>query len=236
MAADDGVAGRLGEIRRRIAAACRRAGREPADVTLVGAAKRQPSERLRAAHDAGLTVFGENRVDEAETHHQLLGDAVEWHLIGPLQSNKARRAAALFGTVHSLDRLKIGRALDRQLGELGRRMTGFIEINLGGETSKHGFPPAGLGEAVRPLADLEQIDVVGLMAIPPPPEGSAGAEGSRPWFRRLRELRDALGERPEWSSFPGALSMGMSADYEVAIEEGATHVRIGSSLFGERPD
>jgi hypothetical protein len=229
------VAARLERIRRDIAVACRRAGREVSSVTLVGAAKRQPAERLCAARDAGLTAFGENRVEEAEAHREIVGDGVEWHLIGPLQSNKARRAAALFDVVHSLDRLKIARALDDRLAELDRRVPAFVEVNLGGEANKHGFPPQGLAETIRPLADLGQIEVIGLMAIPPPPEGPEGAEASRPWFRRLRELRDALGERPEWAGFRGALSMGMSADFAVAVEEGATHVRVGSLLFGDRP-
>lgn len=242
--ADDasGVGRRLAEIRRRIADACGRGGRDPASVTLVGAAKLQPVARLAAARAAGLTAFGENRVDEAEAHRSALGahDAesagdLSWHLIGPLQSNKARRAAALFDAVHSIDRPKIARVLDRHLGELGgepgRRLPALIEVNLGAEETKHGLPPEGLVEAVRPLADLEHLEVVGLMAIPPPADD---AEGMRPWFRRLRELRDELAGRPEWAGTPGWLSMGMSADFEVAIEEGATHVRIGTALFGPR--
>jgi pyridoxal phosphate enzyme (YggS family) len=236
------AAERLAGIHRRIAAACARAGRDPGAVTLVGAAKLQPIERIAAACAAGLAVLGENRVDEAEAHRAALAARavalearhathVAWHLIGPLQSNKAGRAAALFDAVHSIDRPKIARVLDRHLGELGRRIPALFEINLGGEATKHGFAPAGLAEAVRPLADLEHLEFAGLMAIPPP---AADAEGMRPWFRRLRELCHELAARPEWAGMAGWLSMGMSDDFEVAVEEGATHVRIGTALFGPR--
>jgi hypothetical protein len=239
-AVDDEVAARLGALRQRIAAAAAGSGRDPAAVTLVGAAKGQPPERLRAARRAGLVAFGENRVQEAEAHRRSLAEpagdstaepAVEWHLIGPLQSNKARRAAALFDAVHSIDRLKIARVLDHHLAELDRRIPALIEVNLGGEETKHGFAPVGLAEAIRPLADLERLEFAGLMAIPPPADDR---EGMRPWFRRLRELRDELAARPEWVGMAGWLSMGMSDDFEIAIEEGATHVRIGTALFGAR--
>jgi pyridoxal phosphate enzyme (YggS family) len=232
------VAERHRKVEETIAAACRRAGRDPAEVTLVGASKGQPVERLVAAVEAGLRVFGENRVREAEAHRTALAAALgeaaeglEWHLIGPLQSNKAKAAAALFDAFGAVDRLKIARHLDRHLGELGLSRPAWIEINLGGEESKHGFSPRGLAEAARPLAGLAHLRVVGVMVIPPP---GAAPEDSRPWFRTARELRDELAARPEWSGFPGLLSMGMSEDYAVAVEEGATHVRVGSALFGAR--
>jgi len=232
---DHELAERLASVRLRIAEACARAGRRPEEVTLVGAAKAQPPARLLAARRAGLAVFGENRVHEAEEHRALLaadgGDAPEWHLIGPLQSNKAKRAASLFDAVHSVDREKIARLLDRELAALGRRIPAFLEVNLGAEESKHGFPPAGLAAAARPLAALEHLRVVGLMAVPPAADDPGAA---RPWFRRLRELAAELAARPEWPRFPALLSMGMSDDFEVAVEEGATHVRIGSALFGPR--
>lgn len=212
-------------------AACRRAGREPGSVTLVGASKTQPLPVLAAAFAAGLRVFGENRVQEALAKAPQLPSAIEWHLIGPLQSNKVRAALGLFRTVHSVDRLKIAEALDQEAGARGLAVAGFLEINVGGESSKHGFPPEGLAAAVRPLTRLEHLRIVGLMAIPP--QGDT-LEGSRRWFRRLRELRDELAGRPEWAGFPGWLSMGMSDDFEVAIEEGATHVRVGTALFGSR--
>jgi len=232
------VSERYAEVLRRIAAACQRCGRAADEVTLVGASKSQPIEHLVEAARAGLTVFGENRVQEAEAHRAAveaqLGEAagaLRWHLIGPLQSNKAKTAAAFFDAVHSIDRLKIARHLERHLADLGRSIPAWLEVNVGDEASKHGFHAANLSEAVRPLADLRHLRVVGLMVIPPPGDD---AEASRPWFRRTRALRDELAARREWKGFPGWLSMGMSDDFEVAVEEGATHVRLGSTVFGPR--
>lgn len=225
------VAQRLADIRRRIDAAARRAGRDGDDITLVGAAKRQPMERLEEAAASGLHAFGENRVQEARDHRQVLPAGLEWHLIGPLQSNKARLAVELFDVVHSVDRPKIARLLEREAAARDRMLPALIEVNLGGEESKHGFAVDGLAEAVAPLADYRHLRVLGLMAIPPFEDDP---ERSRPWFRRLRELRDALFARDEWAGRPGWLSMGMSHDFEVAIEEGATHVRVGTALFGAR--
>jgi pyridoxal phosphate enzyme (YggS family) len=222
------------QITRRIEEACRRSGRPPGEVVLVGASKTQPASVLAEAWRAGLRVFGENRVQEALAKSRELPSPpydIDWHLIGPLQSNKVKPALDLFRTVHSVDRPRIAEALDQEAGRRGLRLPGFLEINLGQEESKHGFPPEGLAAAVRPLADLEHLKIVGLMAIPPQEDDP---EASRPWFRRLRELRDELGSRAEWSGFPGWLSMGMSHDFEVAIEEGATHVRVGTLLFGAR--
>jgi pyridoxal phosphate enzyme (YggS family) len=235
---DPGLTARVTEhylqITRRIEEACRRSGRRPAEVVLVGVSKTQPAAVLAAAWRAGLRVFGENRVQEALGKSRELPSPpfdAEWHLIGPLQSNKVKPALDLFRAVHSVDRVRIAEALDQEAGRRGLRLPGFLEVNLGGEESKHGFSADGLAEAVRPLADLEHLKISGLMAIPPQTDDP---EGSRPWFRRLRELRGELASRPEWSGFPGWLSMGMSLDFEVAIEEGATHVRVGTSLFGGR--
>ena len=221
------------QITRRIEEACQRSGRHPRDVVLVGASKTQPAAVLAEAWRAGLRVFGENRVQEAlAKSRELTAYEIEWHLIGPLQSNKVKPALDLFRTVHSIDRPRIAEALDQEAGRRNLRISGLLEVNLGQEESKHGFSPDGLAEAARPLADLEHLKIVGLMAIPPQADDP---EGSRSWFRRLRELRDELGARPEWTGFPGWLSMGMSHDFEVAVEEGATHVRVGTSLFGARP-
>ena len=231
----DGLAERLARIRGRIEDACGRAGRPAGGVTLLGASKTQPAPVLAEAFQAGLRVFGENRVQEGlaksrELPPEIAGQ-IDWHLIGPLQSNKVRSALELFRTIHSVDRSRIAAAIDREAGARGLAVAGFLEVNLGGEESKHGFPLEGLAEAILPLSRLQHLRIVGLMAIPPLGEA---AEASRPWFRRLRELRDDLAARPEWAGFPGWLSMGMSDDFEVAIEEGATHVRVGTALFGPR--
>jgi PLP dependent protein len=229
------LAARFAAVREEIAAACARSGRSPATVTLLGASKTQPAATLAAAYGLGLRFFGENRVQEALAKRAELPPeivrGIEWHLIGPLQSNKVKAALDLFTVIHSLDRPKIALALDREAAERGLALQGFLEVNLGGEASKHGFAPEGLAEAVAPLAGLAHLKVVGLMAIPPEAEDP---EGSRPWFRRLRALRDELAALPAWRGFPGYLSMGMSHDFAVAIEEGATHVRVGTALFGPR--
>ncbi len=227
----DPIAERLDRLRERIAAACQRAGRDPSGVTLIGASKTQPAAKLLAAHRAGLVVFGENRVQEAAAKVGHLPPSIEWHLIGPLQSNKARAAAELFTAVHSIDRPKIARALDEEAGRLGRRLACFVEVNLGGEESKHGFPAQGLAAALAPLAALPRLDLVGLMAIPP---FGDDPEASRPWFRQLAGLAAEVAAAGALPAFRGWLSMGMSGDFEVAVEEGATHVRVGTALFGER--
>ncbi len=224
------VAANLAAIRARIDSALERSGRPAGSVVLLGASKRQSDERIRAAVAAGLADLGENQVQEAERHRPLAPNA-RWHLIGPLQSNKVRRAVALFDAVHSVDRLKIARALDREAERSGRALPGMLEINLGGEATKHGFPPDEVLAAASALAELTHLRLEGLMAIPPP---ARTAEEARGWFRALRELRDELFALEAWSDRPGYLSMGMSHDLESAIEEGATHVRVGSALFGPR--
>jgi pyridoxal phosphate enzyme (YggS family) len=228
---DASVAERLARIRDRIEEACRRSGRPTGSVVLVGASKTQAPAALAAAWDAGLRVFGENRVQEAVAKSRELPPGIEWHLIGPLQTNKVRPAVELFRTVHSIDRPQLAAALEREAAARGRTLDGFLEVNLGGEESKHGFSPQRLADTVRPLAGLAHLRVVGLMAIPPQGDDP---EASRPWFRQLRALRDDLAARPEWHGFPGWLSMGMSDDFAVAVEEGATHVRVGTALFGPR--
>lgn len=225
------VGQRYQAIRQRIEAACQRCGRDPSEVTLLGASKKQPVDKLQAAWEAGLRVFGENRVQEAEAKKPRLPAEAIWHLIGPLQSNKAKRAVELFDAVHSVDRLKIARHLDRHAGEAGKRLPVFLEVLLGGEESKHGFPHGRVMEVVEQAAECEHLEVVGLMSIPPPGET---AEDSRRWFAEMRRLRDRVTDSGRVPGFPGWLSMGMSGDFEVAIEEGATHVRVGTLLFGPR--
>lgn len=228
---DERFARRFAQIQARIEEACRRAARPAGSVALIGVSKTQPADALAAAWRAGLRVFGENRVQEALAKSPGLPPEIEWHLIGPLQSNKVRAALGLFRIIHSIDRPGIAEAVDREAGTRGLAVTGFLEVNLGGEESKHGFAPEGLAEAALPLSRLRHLRIAGLMAIPPPGDSP---EDSRPWFRRLRELRDGLAARSEWQGFPGWLSMGMSDDFEVAVEEGATHVRVGTALFGPR--
>ena len=227
------VAGRLAAIHQRIAAACARAARAPAEVTLLGASKQQSIETLREAYAAGLRHFAENRVQEAQRKAPELPDDIVWHLIGPLQTNKARLAARLFRVVHAVDREKVARALGDER-DAAHPLDVLLEVNLGAESTKHGFAPGEIAPAARQIAALPSLRLLGLMAIPPEEED---AERMRPWFRALRALRDGLAADPALSArgFAGWLSMGMSGDYEVAVEEGATHVRVGTALFGPRP-
>lgn len=225
------VAANLAAVERRIVEACGRAGRERASVTLVGASKTHAPEILREAYDAGLRVFGENRVQEGQRKAPELPQDCLWHLLGPLQTNKVKPAVTLFSVFHAVDRAKVALALEQECAARGLVREAFLEINLGNEESKHGFAPATLVEEAAPLAALAHLRVIGLMAIPPVEEDPGKA---RAWFQRLRALRDTLAERPEWPGWQGALSMGMSGDYELAIEEGSTHVRVGTALFGAR--
>ena len=225
------LAANLEVIRQRVAQACDSAGREFDEVTILGASKNQPREHLQWAWEAGLRVFGENRVQEALAKMAGLPAEIEWHLIGPLQSNKVKKAVPVFHAVHSIDRPKIARALDREATQLGRPLLGFLEVNLAEEDSKHGFLPEQIFAHLPELQDLETLTIVGLMALPP---FETDPQDSRKWFRQLRELRDEVFSKTEWSQRPGFLSMGMSHDYDMAIAEGATHVRIGTSLFGPR--
>ncbi len=231
-AVESAVAERLAGVRRRLCEACARGGRDPGTIVLLGISKRQPLERVRAAISAGLEVLGENQVQEAVSKSAQLPVGVDWHLVGHLQSNKVKPAVRLFGTIHSIDRLKIARRIDLEAERQSRRIDGFIQVNLGAEPTKHGYASEGLFEAVRPLAELEHLRIAGLMAIPPYEEDLAA---TRKWFSRLRQLRDDFFARSEWCDSPGWLSMGMSHDFEIAIEEGATHVRVGTSIFGGRP-
>ena len=217
------VAATLRTVEEAVAAACRRAGRAPDDVLLIAVSKTVDLERIRAAVAAGVRALGENRVQEAKDKVEALGRPVPWHLIGSLQTNKARDAVRLFDCIHSIDRIDLARELDRRAHGIGRRVSGLLQVNLGDEPQKGGAAPDDVKRLLDETVALPNLRVVGLMAIPPHTEDP---EGARPYFRRLRELRDALG-------LPH-LSMGMSADFAVAIEEGATMVRVGTSVFGPR--
>ena len=211
-------------VREAIARACGRAGRSPGDVVLVAVSKTVEPERIRLAVAAGVPALGENRVQEAREKIETLGRPVPWHLIGSLQTNKAKEAARLFDWVESVDRVELARELNRRAHALDRTLDVLIQVNLAEEPQKGGVPPGELKALLDALVGLESLRVRGLMAIPP---AVAGAEAARPYFRRLRKLRDGAGLEH--------LSMGMSGDFEVAIEEGATVVRVGTAIFGPRP-
>ncbi len=210
-------------IRDRIAAACQRAGRDAGDVLLLGVTKTVLPETLDAAVAAGLTVFGENKIQEAQAKIPAVAGRARWHFIGHLQTNKARAAIALFDVIQSVDSVKLAGELDKWAALDGKTQSILLEVNIAGEASKHGLHPDDLPAVLAEINRLTHLEVSGLMAIPP---AAADPEQTRPFFRYLRTLRDQLG-LPE-------LSMGMSHDFEVAVEEGATIVRIGAAIFGER--
>jgi len=218
------VKANLDRVRERMARAAERAGRRPEDVLLVGVSKTVDVERIRQALAAGLGALGENRVQEARDKVEALGHPVPWHLIGHLQTNKARDAVALFDVIHSVDRVELAQDLARRAQAQDRIVDVLLEVNLAGEPAKSGVAPDGLPVLLEALGSLGHLRVRGLMAIPPVAED---AEATRPWFRTLRALAERHGLKE--------LSMGMSADYETAIEEGATMVRVGSAIFGARP-
>ena len=225
-----GIRENIEHVRERMARAATRVGRRPEDVKLVAVSKTFPPERIREAYEAGLRDFGENRVQEAQAKRPALADLdCTWHLVGHLQTNKAKPARELFRWLHSLDSARLADKLDQSAGVCAR-LAVLIEVNLGGEASKSGAAEqevAALAEHVRSLHNLE---LKGLMTIPPFYED---AEQVRPFFRRLRELSERL--RAAGFTQLAELSMGMSHDFEVAIEEGATIIRVGTALFGERP-
>lgn len=222
----EGLKERIDRIRERTAAAADRVGRDPNEVKLVAVSKTHPAETLLDAIDLGLTVFGENKVQEGESKIIELGrDAAEWHLIGHLQSNKARKAVQLFDFIQSVDSLELAERLERICGEEGReKLDVFVQVDLAGEATKAGVPESGLEELVDYLRSCKHLRLKGFMLLPPYFDD---AEMTRPYFTKLREIRDKL--------LPGGeLSMGMSHDFEVAIEEGATVVRVGTAIFGSR--
>jgi PLP dependent protein len=223
----------LAAVRERLAAAARKSGRIAADITLIGVSKTHTAEAIRDAYEGGLRHFGENRVQEWEGKRGGVADlAATWHLIGHLQSNKAARAARLFHCVDSVDDFGLAQRLDRARLESGpaERLRVLIEVRAAEEATKSGVREAELPELAEKVAALPQLELAGLMCIPPFLDD---AEQVRPYFRRLRELRDELAGRLG-RPLP-VLSMGMSHDFEVAIEEGATEVRVGTALFGQRP-
>jgi len=230
-----GFAERLAAIRARIERAARKAGRDPRDVKLLAVTKTQPPERVLEAVRAGLRAFGENRVQEAETKiealRELSRETLEWHLIGTLQRNKAKRAAALCDVIQSLDRPELAVALDLGAAALGRRLRVFLQVNVDREPQKGGCAPEEVTPLARAVDGCARLELVGLMAIP---RACEDPEQARPSFARLRELLAELNGARGDSRALVELSMGMTSDFEVAVEEGATWLRIGTALFGER--
>ncbi len=213
----------LERVRERIARAAERAGRRAGDVLLIGVSKTVEVERIQQAVAAGVPALGENRVQEAKEKVAALGRPVPWHLIGHLQTNKVRDALDLFDLVHSLDRLDLAHELDKRARQRGRPIAALVQVNVGDEANKGGFEVDAVPAALDAIAKLDHINVRGLMTIPPIAER---AEDARGWFRALAQLGKHAGL--------AELSMGMSADFEVAIEEGATMVRVGTAIFGPR--
>ena len=218
-------------IRQRMEAACARSGRDPQSVQLMAVSKTVEPQRIRQALDAGITLLGENYVQEAREKIPAIGHEAEWHMIGHLQTNKVKYVVSLFDWIHSVDRLELANELDKRAGQNNRKLNILIEVNVSGEESKNGIEASLAADLVRQVSVLPHLIVRGLMTMPP---YSDDPEQSRPYFKSLRALRDEIS-----AAVPGVqmdqLSMGMTDDFEVAIEEGATIIRVGRAIFGARP-
>jgi pyridoxal phosphate enzyme (YggS family) len=229
------IAENIAAVQDRIAAAARRAGRAPEEITLMAVSKTFPPASIREVYNAGLRVFGESRVQEFAAKASHLPDlqAAEWHMIGRVQANKSAKAAELFAAVDSVDSLRLARRLNTSARELDKKLAVLIEINLGGEAAKSGVAAASseLEEMFRAATQLQHLEIRGLMTVPPFTEDP---EGARPYFRELRGLREQIAVQHLPRVSLDILSMGMSHDFEVAIEEGSNCVRIGTAIFGER--
>ena len=223
------LADNLEKVQQRIRAACDRADREPNSVTLLAVTKAQPPEMVRAAAELGLPLFGENKVQEAKAKIPLCSGRLRWHFIGHLQSNKCRDAVELFAMIQSMDSLPLAREINKRAEAAAKTMPVLLEVNAAGEVSKFGYAPEQLLAELKDLNALPRLEIQGLMTVPP---WSPEPEKSRPHFHRLRELKEHA-EAVLGAPLPH-LSMGMSDDFEVAIEEGATMVRVGTALFGPR--
>ena len=232
-AAAEALQTRLDEVRRKISAAAEKSGRDPATITLVAVSKTHPAAVVRDAINLGLADFGENRVQEAEDKIGAIGrSAARWHLIGHLQANKVRRAVKLFDVIHSLDSVSLAQRLDRACVESNREeLQVLIQVDLAGETTKSGIAATELPELAKVVSECSRLKLMGLMLLPPYFEDP---ENVRPFFYRLRNLRDELQGAGLFAGGSGELSMGMTHDFEVAIEAGATILRVGTAIFGER--
>jgi pyridoxal phosphate enzyme (YggS family) len=229
------IAGNVAQVQERIAAAARRVARNPDAITVMAVTKTFPAERIREAYAAELRVFGENRVQEFAGKADALRDLrdVEWHLIGHLQTNKAAKAAELFDAVDSVDSVRMAEKLNAFAASAGKTLSVLIEINVGGEQAKSGIAPGSdeLEQILQGAPRWANLKIQGLMTVPPYTEDP---EGSRPYFRQLRQIRDRIAARGLPKMGTAVLSMGMSHDFEVAIEEGATCLRVGTAIFGDR--
>lgn len=225
------VAGNIGRIREVVAQAAARSGRSPAEVRLMAVTKTVDDERIAAAMRDGVDIIGENYVQEAKRKLETLGKGCEWHLIGRLQTNKVKYAVRLFDMIHSVDRLELAAEIDRRAAAAGHLMKILIEVNVSGEETKNGVPLADAADLVRRIAPLTNLSIRGLMTMPP---WFDDPEEARPFFRVLRELRDRIAVERIPRVEMNELSMGMTGDYPVAVEEGATIIRIGRGIFGKR--
>jgi len=224
-----GIAENLALVQEKIARAAERVGRDPSQVKLVAVSKGVAPERIKEALSCGVKDFGENRVQEFQQKHQVLGDLVEWHFIGHLQRNKAKYLVGKIKLLHSLDSLKLAQTLEKLATRSGTSWKVLVQVNVSGEPTKHGISPSELDYFLEELRKFKGLEVCGLMTIAP---YSPDPETVRPVFRKLRQLRDEFTKKKPWLDLMH-LSMGMSADFEVAVEEGATIVRIGSAIFSE---
>ena len=229
---DTNIKEQIAIIRQRIASAAQTSGRPASAVRLMAVTKTVDDERILQAIAAGVDMIGENYVQEARRKIDLMGKSIEWHLIGHLQTNKAKVAVRLFDMIHSLDRLELARELDKRAQMAGIIMNVLIEVNISGEDTKRGIPHGDALPLIREVSALENLSVQGLMTMPP---WFDDPEAARPVFAALRELRDQVAAEKLSRVEMRELSMGMSQDYQVAVEEGATIVRVGRSIFGERP-
>lgn len=225
------VAANYQAVLRRVAEAAMRSGRNPQEVKLLGAAKSQSVDAVRAAVAAGVTLIGENYVQEAQVKKRAIADTLQWHMIGHLQRNKAKLAVDLFDVIESVDSFELAREINKEGRKKGKTVRMFIEVNLGGEESKSGLAKDSVLDLLRSLAELSHLRIEGLMAVPPFKENP---EEVRPYFRELRGLQAKLREQCLANADLKELSMGMTHDYMIAVEEGATIVRIGTALFGPR--
>ena len=228
------IAANIEQIRSRIRAAALRSNRDPESVQLVAVSKRMPAEAVEAAQQCGQLLFGENYLQDAREKINQLDPGLQWHFIGHLQSNKAKTAAELFQVIETVDRLKIARLLNKHAASLNKSLDILIQVNVGREPQKAGILPEDAPALLREAQSFSNLNILGLMTMPP---YGKQAEDSRPWFRKLKQLADACAEQGLFADNTAVqLSMGMSGDFTVAIEEGATLVRVGTAIFGQRPD